>query len=120
MISMQVGLGSDRLLELVDHGFGRPGGELLLELDAEGLGSLSSTGLARQGGAIAGVAAHLHVHGEAGADQFIGGRGARDPLGNDGQHGCSQQGLNPFHLHVLPLKRVILAMNAARRCGSST
>ena len=62
-------LGGDRLLELVDHGLRRPGRELLLEVDAEGRGRLRGAGLAGERGAVAGVAAHLHVHGEAFADQ---------------------------------------------------
>ena len=69
-------LGGDRLLELVDHGLRRPGRELRLEVDAEGGGGLRGAGLAGERGAVAGVAAHLHVHGEALADRIVGESGA--------------------------------------------
>jgi hypothetical protein len=96
------GLGGDGLLELVDHGLGRPGGKLLLELDPERLGGLRRAGLTRQGGTIAGIAAHLHVHGEAGTDQIIS-HGAGDALHKDGQDGSGQKGPSLFHHHFLPL-----------------
>ena len=38
-----------------------------LQLDAERLGGFRGTGLAGERGAVAGVAAHLHVHDEPGA-----------------------------------------------------
>ena len=67
-----VRLGGDRLLELVDHGLRRPGRELLLEVDAERCGGLRGAGLAGERGAVAGIAAHLHVHGDALADRVVG------------------------------------------------
>ena len=66
-----VGLGGNRLLELVDHGFRRPGRELRLEVDAERRRGLRRAGLAGERRAVAGVAAHLHVHHEALADGVV-------------------------------------------------
>ncbi len=69
-------LGGDRFLELVDHGFRRPGRELLLQFDAQRRGGLLGAGLAGERGAVAGVAAHLHIHGQALADRVGGQRRA--------------------------------------------
>ena len=63
-------LGRHRLLELVDHRLRRPGRELRLELDAKRVGGLLGAGLAGERRAVAGVAAHLHVHHEPFADRI--------------------------------------------------
>ena len=64
-----VGLGGHRFLELVDHSLRLPLRELGLQLDSERLGGFLGAGLTGEGRAVAGVAAHLHVHDEALADR---------------------------------------------------
>ncbi len=75
------------LAELVEHGLAGPGGELLAHVDAQGLGGGLGAILARQGGAVAGLAAHLEVHHQALAQLLLGLGGARQS-----QHGGAAQG----------------------------
>ena len=65
-----VRLGGHRLLELVDHRLGRPGRELRLQIDAERFGGFLRARLTGERRAVAGVAAHLHVHHQAFADRI--------------------------------------------------
>ena len=72
------GLGGQSLLELFDHGFRRPAGELRIELvDPQRGGGLRGAGLASQYGAFAGMAAHLHVDGQTFAGRVGGNSGGR-------------------------------------------
>jgi len=64
-----VGLGGHRLLELVDHGLRRPGGELLLELDAER--GLSEKGLADTLEAAGLTVDRLEITQEANSDSSL-------------------------------------------------
>jgi hypothetical protein len=57
------------LAELVQHRLRVPGRELLDDLDAEGMRGIGGARLPREGRAVARVAAHLHVHGHAGAER---------------------------------------------------
>ena len=89
MITMQDGLGGHRLLELVDHGLRRPARELLVELvDAERLGGGGGAGLAGERGAVAGIAAHLHVDGDALAGR-VGGHGRAGERSNGAASGSA-------------------------------
>ncbi len=59
-----VGIGGHRLLELGDHLFGLPARVLLDQIDPQMLGRRLGPVGAGQDRRIAGVAAHLHVHGD--------------------------------------------------------
>ena len=136
-----VRLGGDRLLELVDHGLRRPGRELLLQVDAEGGGGLRGAGLAGKRGAVAGVAAHLHVHDQAFADRSSAAEAAprlasRAVAAAPASRilvtcmfvlsllfGTAPSGARRYSAALArpkPLERLNRAKKARRRCGSST
>ena len=95
-----VGARRHGLAELVEHGLAGPGRELLLEVDAERLGRGLGPVLARQGGAVAGLAAHLEVHHQALAQLLLrlraagaqqrrrAGRGQQRPHAHDSLPDC--------------------------------
>ena len=67
-----VRIGGERLAEVVEHLLGQPGGILLDQIgDAERLGRGARAVGARQGGAVARIAAHLHVDGHALAEGLL-------------------------------------------------
>ena len=73
-----VGVGGQRLAEVVQHLLGQPAGILLDQIgDAEGLRRGASAVGARQGGTVARVAAHLEIDHHAVAQHLLGGCRAR-------------------------------------------
>jgi hypothetical protein len=93
------GLGGQGLLELLDHLLRRPARELLVQaVEAEGLGRGGGTGLAGQCGPVAGIAAHLHVHGDALAGR-VGGEGGARRGTNDGDRSSAQFEIGPDRRH---------------------
>ena len=109
MISMQVGLAATASLNWLIIVSGAQAENCSLSVDAERLGGLRGAGLAGERRAVAGVAAHLHVHREALADRIVGGAapapasaGAAAPASSS----CS-------HVMVVPPLRVQAASSAS-------
>ncbi len=115
--------GGECFLELGDHRFRRPGRELGVELiDAERLGGRRRAGLAGEGGAVAGIAAHLHVDRDALAGRLVGGlRGPGEGERGDarqqqlGQEQLRKRKLRTRHGQFLPIKVPPRASCRARR-----
>jgi len=133
-------LGGHRLLELLDHRLRRPGGKLRFQFDAQGGGGLSGSRLSSERRAIAGVAAHLHIHDQAFPDRIGRGSRIRDRQ-NCARGDADQKQIGQTHVRLslsclgpllrqprfysevrippnLPSERR-LAKSARRRCGSS-
>ena len=81
-----VRIGGERFAEVVEHLLRQPGGVLLDQVgDAKRLGRGARAVGARQGGAVARIAAHLHVDGHALAERLLRRR-------RSGCHGHERQG----------------------------
>ena len=76
MISMQFGLAATASLNWLIMVSGAQAENCALRSTPSACGGLRGAGLAGERGAVAGVAAHLHVHGDALADQVVGRGGA--------------------------------------------
>ena len=141
MISMQVGLAASASLNWLIIVSGAQAENCAFSVDPERLGGFLRAGLAGERRAVAGVAAHLHVHREPLAERVGGagaGAGRERRRGDAGQKKMRHRRMfvSPLHVSGRLYRRTpsffsrsypaesaerpqMCANNARRRCGSS-
>ena len=117
MISMQFGLAATASLNWLIMVSGAQAENCSLQLDAERRGGLRGAGLAGERRAVAGVAAHLHVHDEARAGRILRERRAGAEQQRGGRR-ADQQCFDNRHVMFLPCH--LAAPPSARRTARSS